>query len=197
MPTSLVSLITKYPDALRKALAEQARLENLIEKLEETVDPEVDEEEEEPTEVYKPNFEENRNVVRLEAKIEKNKIKLKEAEGKASQMYRNENPKATIAAMTAAEDTDPNVIKIRMELADFTEQRKLLEIEAREGDWIQRNGSSHANASPARTDREQTKLEKQLEKARLDLEKANAEVTALRAQFKGYKLLAEMGVTEI
>jgi hypothetical protein len=198
MGTSLVKLITEYPNTLRKTLVEQARLQRVIEELDAELDPDiaVNEDADADREIYKTNFERSRKVVRLETKIEKCKIKLREAEGRASQSHRHLYPKATMATMSAAEDTDEDVIEIRTELANLNEERKLIEIDANEGEWIRRN-EPRTPAIIIPSDKDLTKQEKQLEKARLDLEKVEADVTALEAQFEGYKLLVAMGVTEI
>lgn len=192
MGTSLVKLISDHPIALRKALTEQARLQRVIEALEEEDDPDIDAFEE----TQKPDFEQSREMIKLGTKIEKCKIKVEEAEGKASEAHRAINPKATIASMTAAENSNEQVNKHRVELVDLEEQLKLLELAAKEKEWLRRHGLD-LPVERSLTAREQTKLEKQVEKTRVELDKAEAEVQALASQFEGFKLLVAMGVTEI
>lgn len=166
--------IETYPDRLRKALIEKARCEALVERLtrEITSDPDDGELEDDEADLSK---EVQRELSRLDTQIEKLRIRLEEAEGKASVQHRSAFLKATDASTRAAVNCDEKVVALRLQMRELREKR---------AEFIEAHVESGGTEGPVDT--------AEYLEARAQLAQAEAEVVTLASMTDVYRLLVDL-----
>lgn len=199
--TSLDELKTQIellPQQLRDALERKARANLGVTRLEEEVDKlkaqiKADDEEEEPEDEDEDN---NVELIKLEAKQERLKVKLGEAEDKAELQFRRETPKATDSYVKAAVGNDSQVNRLRLEIIDVKEEARIKKItiqRERRATWEARVHTRRASMHKAEPEsKELNSLQEQLYNALEEMMLADAEVESLRAKLDSYKMLVQL-----
>jgi hypothetical protein len=189
--------IAILPTQLREALNKQIRaqlevnkFQEQVERLKATLKEQSDEEEPEESE------DENVELIKLESKLDRLKIKLSEAEDRAELDFRRETPKATESHVKAAVGNNTEVNRLRVEIIDAKEEARIKKITLQR----ERRAAWDARMQGRRTDRIKSELESkeldalqgQLSEALFESMMADAEVETLQAQLDVYKMLVQL-----
>jgi hypothetical protein len=191
--------IILLPEQLKRALCQEAEakfkadsLADSIDKLREKLkeqneenDEKVDEEEED----------DNVELIKLESKHDRLKVKLDEAHGKAELKFRRDNPKATNEHVKAAVGTDSEVSRLRLELIDVKEESRIKKItlqreisdtrmKARRESWLRDQSEPESE--------ELNRLEEEYIQAQREVTKAETEVKTVKAKLDAFKLLVQL-----
>jgi chromosome segregation ATPase len=168
------ALVASYPSAYQQAIARVKQLEASIESLE-------DEEDEREPRVSKEVRKKQREIISLEADIDRLKVDLEHAKGTVYAVHQESYPKATISSVDAVVHSDKEVVALKQRMVDLQEKKKLLDLDILE---LQ-------DAQPSMYQANHT-----LEETERELAEAEAAVEAVKMSLEVYRLLLQFGEGE-
>jgi hypothetical protein len=216
-PDNVIALITKEnqemqtnelkeriaapPASLQEALERQAkayiaivRLEAQIAKLEAEIQRQEDTDDDHDND-ESDSLEDNLDVARLDAKVERLKLKVSETEDRAEMNFRALG-KATDAQVKAAVGSNPDVIAAKEKLQDAKEalvERKIVLRSQRQAvREAQMNARQEADEDVDVEDERLSKLREKLVDAREEGVFADVQVEVIRATAEAYKMLTQL-----
>ncbi len=202
MKTVLNERIEAVPEALRKALEQQAKAKTIVAQLRIKIEREEKriEEQEDSTPDYNSSMNDAIIVIKERTKLEK--LALKRAELKAlveteiRSKAKKDGDKLTEATVHAMVSCDPRVVEIEEKYVDAQEAVKIKETEmkyaATEAQLVAREKALLEGSEPSTLYKRLYELQDQLGEAEEKLDLATAEVEMQRVSLEIYRMLVKL-----